>query len=158
MSLIHYVRPFLELGICKESSMARKTKETTTSSRSKKTQVPDPPAVMQVTPEVRPEIHAQVPRDEFRKDVPKIGISAGTSAGTSSGKSAGPSANYAPINLASQNVEEQIRLRAYELYLQRRATAGAGSGDENQDWLIAEREIRSRHGGRNQFSAAAGRA
>jgi hypothetical protein len=154
MSLIHYVRPFLELGICKESSMARKTKETTTSSRSKKTQVPDPPAVMQVTPEVRPEIHAQVPRDEFRKDVPKIGLSTRTSTGTS----AGPSANYAPINLASQSIEEQIRLRAYELYLQRRATAGAGSGDENQDWLIAEREIRSRHGGRNQFSAAAGRA
>jgi Protein of unknown function (DUF2934) len=134
--------------------MARKTKETTSTSRSKKTQVPDSPAVMQVTPEVRPEIHAQVPRDEFRKDVPKIGSSAGRSTGTS----AGPAANYAPINLASQNIEEQIRLRAYELYLQRRATAGAGSGDENQDWLIAEREVRSRQGGRNQFSAAAGRA
>ncbi len=45
------------------------------------------------------------------------------------------------------NLEEEIRRRAYELYLQRRATAGAenGKGDENQDWLIAESEIRSRY-------------
>jgi Protein of unknown function (DUF2934) len=51
------------------------------------------------------------------------------------------------------NLEEEIRRRAYELYLERRATAGAESGDENQDWLVAEREIRSRQGGREQHSA-----
>jgi hypothetical protein len=52
-----------------------------------------------------------------------------------------------PGNGASFNVEEQIRRRAYELYLQRRATAGSESnGDQNQDWLIAEREVRSRLG------------
>jgi hypothetical protein len=46
------------------------------------------------------------------------------------------------------NLEEEIRRRAYELYLQRRATAGNENvnGDENTDWLIAEREIRSRYG------------
>ncbi len=44
------------------------------------------------------------------------------------------------------NLEEEIRRRAYELYLQRAAAAGNGNGDENQDWLIAEREVRSRHG------------
>jgi hypothetical protein len=49
-----------------------------------------------------------------------------------------------PVNLAV-NLEEEIRRRAYELYLERRATAGAESGNEGQDWLIAEREIRSRH-------------
>jgi Protein of unknown function (DUF2934) len=48
------------------------------------------------------------------------------------------------------NLEEEIRRRAYELYLQRAATAGNGNGDENQDWLIAEREIRSRHGSQEQ--------
>ena len=42
------------------------------------------------------------------------------------------------------NLEEEIRRRAYELYLQRRATAGDINGDENQDWLVAEREILSR--------------
>src|SRR5262245_13374694 len=38
------------------------------------------------------------------------------------------------------NVEEQIRLRAYEIYLER----GSTPGNESEDWLIAEREIRSR--------------
>jgi hypothetical protein len=52
-----------------------------------------------------------------------------------------------PSNVVPINLEEEIRRRAYELYLERRATAGGenGNGDENQDWLIAEREIRSRH-------------
>jgi Protein of unknown function (DUF2934) len=56
---------------------------------------------------------------------------------------------------ASVNLEEQIRVRAYELYLQRRATAGSanGSGNENQDWLIAEREILSRNDGPGHHSA-----
>ncbi len=58
----------------------------------------------------------------------------------------GKSANAAPGNLVPSNLEEEIRRRAYELYLQRQAAAGDQSGDENQDWLIAEREIRSRHG------------
>ena len=55
------------------------------------------------------------------------------------------------------NLEEEIRCRAYELYLQRRATAGDqngnGNGNENQDWLVAEREILSRHGGNEHHSA-----
>lgn len=33
--------------------------------------------------------------------------------------------------------EQEIRIRAYEIYLQR----GAESGDEAQDWLQAEREL-----------------
>lgn len=127
--------------------MARKTTENTTTNR-KKTQTPDPPAVMQATPEVQPQIHAQIPHEEFRKDAPKNGTSMGMSAGTL--------ANHAPVNLAGENIEELIRRRAYELYLQRRATAGARNGDQNQDWLIAEREIRSLHGRQKQFSAVAG--
>lgn len=39
------------------------------------------------------------------------------------------------------NLDEEIRHRAYELYLQRN---GQG-GDENGDWLSAEREVRARH-------------
>ena len=60
-----------------------------------------------------------------------------------------------PSNVVPINLEEEIRRRAYELYLERRATAGAetGNGDENQDWLIAEREIRSRHGGQERHTA-----
>jgi hypothetical protein len=148
MSLIHYVRPFLELGICKESCMARKTNETATTNRRKKTQVPDPTAAAQTTSDVQPAVHAQVGTEpsryeEVRKDIPRSGTVA----------------NHVPVDLASENIniEDLIRRRAYELYLHRRATAGAGSGDENQDWLLAEREIRSRQGGgQKQFFAAAG--
>jgi len=60
-----------------------------------------------------------------------------------------------PSNVVSINLEEEIRSRAYELYLERRATAGGenGNGDENQDWLIAEREIRSRRGSQERHTA-----
>jgi Protein of unknown function (DUF2934) len=127
--------------------MARKTDGTATTTRRKKTQIPDPPAAVQVTPDVNPDVRRQlqpqqVAREEVRKDVPRNGTPA----------------NHVPLNLASMNIEEQIRRRAYELYLQRRATAGSETGDQNQDWLIAEREIRSRQGDRGQFGAVAGRA
>ncbi len=39
------------------------------------------------------------------------------------------------------NLEDEIRRRAYELYLQR----GTGSGSEAEDWLTAEREVRHRY-------------
>ena len=39
------------------------------------------------------------------------------------------------------NLDEEIRRRAYELYLQRNGSAG----DPNRDWFIAEREVRARH-------------
>jgi len=54
--------------------------------------------------------------------------------------------NGKTAGLVSANLEQEIRHRAYELYLQRRATAGGGQGDQNQDWLVAENEILSRHG------------
>jgi len=44
------------------------------------------------------------------------------------------------------NLDEEIRLRAYELYLQRNGAAG----DPNRDWFVAEREIRSRYSGHEQ--------
>ncbi len=99
--------------------MARKTTGTTTINRNKKTEPSTQPAATQV---------ASVIPMEVRKN--------------------GKPANEAPanvfVNLGSANLEEEIRRRAYELYLERRATAGGdnGKGDENQDWLIAEREIR----------------
>jgi hypothetical protein len=104
--------------------MARKTTEITTTKRSKKAEVPVSPAAKQAAPEVR--------KPEVRKEVPK---------------------NGKPANLAPANLEEEIRRRAYELYLQRSATASTENGDENQDWLIAEREIRSRAGSQEHHSA-----
>ena len=59
--------------------------------------------------------------------------------------------NLVPSN-RPVNIEEKIRRRAYEIYLERRATASE-NGDQNQDWLVAEREIRSREGRREQQMA-----
>jgi hypothetical protein len=63
--------------------------------------------------------------------------------------------NGKPANLVSVNLEEEIRRRAYELYLQRRATAGNENvnGDENTDWLIAEREIQMRYDSQERRTA-----
>jgi len=44
--------------------------------------------------------------------------------------------------LEPQTEEDEIRLRAYELYEQR----GRQPGRALEDWLIAEREIRALHG------------
>jgi hypothetical protein len=43
-------------------------------------------------------------------------------------------------NQAEVDVEAEIRRRAYELYEQR----GYTPGHENEDWLVAEREILAR--------------
>lgn len=52
-----------------------------------------------------------------------------------------PRKNVIPINRAPMNLEDEIRRRAYELYLQREP----GSGSEAEDWLTAEREVRQRY-------------
>jgi len=45
------------------------------------------------------------------------------------------------VNTSQANLDEEIRRRAYELYLQRNGKAG----DPNRDWIVAEREVRARH-------------
>jgi hypothetical protein len=102
--------------------MPRKTTGTT-STRSKKTATSTPPASVQTGSEV---------------SVPGVSL-------PKNGKG-GQTASVAP----PLNLEEAIRRRAYELYLERRATAGGAIGNENQDWLIAEQEILSRHHGPDQ--------
>jgi len=44
--------------------------------------------------------------------------------------------NVFPINL-----EDEIRRRAYEIYLER----GSTGGSEREDWLLAEHQIRERY-------------
>ena len=48
------------------------------------------------------------------------------------------SAQTAAVVLSLSNLEEAIRLRAYEIYLQR----GCQPGNPHEDWAVAEREIR----------------
>jgi len=47
-----------------------------------------------------------------------------------------PRKDAVPVN----NLEEEIRQRAYELYVER----GGTPGHDSEDWLVAEREVRSR--------------
>jgi hypothetical protein len=58
-------------------------------------------------------------------------------------------ANQGPV---SSNLEEEIRHRAYELYLERRANGG-DAGSPHHDWLTAEREILSRRNTRERKTA-----
>lgn len=44
-------------------------------------------------------------------------------------------------NLVPINLDDEIRRRAYELYLQR----GRSSGHANEDWLVAEHEVMQRY-------------
>ncbi|MGB8010385.1 MAG: DUF2934 domain-containing protein [Terriglobales bacterium] len=104
--------------------MARKTNGSPTTTRSKKTAVSTQPAAVQVAPEINKEVVKAV--------VPQVPTN-------------GKSVNLVPSSLAPSNLEEEIRRRAYELYQQRSATAGSDSGDQNQDWLMAEHEIRARY-------------
>jgi hypothetical protein len=46
----------------------------------------------------------------------------------------------APVNNPSPDLATQIRERAYQLYLER----GSTPGNENEDWLTAEREVLAR--------------
>ena len=45
-------------------------------------------------------------------------------------------------NLSAEPTEEQIRIRAYERYLER----GGGHGMDFEDWLEAKRELRELNG------------
>lgn len=101
--------------------MARKTVGTTTP-RGKKT------APGTETPAVQPAPLQVVP--ELRKNVTPITVAA---------------------KKTSVNLDEEIRRRAYELFLERKGAAG----DPALDWLNAEREVRARYGGANQSALAA---
>lgn len=49
-------------------------------------------------------------------------------------------------NLIPINLEDEIRRRAYELYLER----GSVPGNQEEDWIAAEREVLSRYQQREQ--------
>jgi len=85
--------------------------------------------------EVRPEARAEV-----RSNVTPINVAPVKAAAK---KPQSPS-------MDSANLDEEIRRRAYELFLERNGAAG----DPNADWLVAEREVRARHAGKDSALAA----
>ena len=66
-------------------------------------------------------------------------------------RNGGAAKNVTPINkrISKQtktdstpvNLNEEIRVRAYEIYQER----GDQPGSEHEDWLLAEREVLARH-------------
>ena len=85
---------------------------------------------------------AATPRKRTRKTVAEPTNGNGIHAEKSNGAvetsvTAAPEAIYA----TSPSLEEQIRLRAYHLYLQR----GGRGGSPEQDWLRAKEEICGQH-------------
>jgi hypothetical protein len=112
--------------ICEENCMARKTTGTGTTRGKKTTTPPAEVAPLHTTP-------LQVP--ESRRNVTPISVV---------GKK------------PAVDLDEEIRHRAYELFLERQGAAG----DPANDWITAEREVRARHAGpnHNAFAAAQGRS
>ncbi len=132
--------------------MPRKTDGTTTSRKKKVTPPTETaalqPAPAQVAPEVRSaevrnsEIRStEVRNSEVRDNVTPINVAPIKAA-----------AKKTPATASAQNVnvEEEIRRRAYELFLERQGVAG----DPAADWLVAEREVRARYAGKESAFAA----
>jgi DUF2934 family protein len=51
------------------------------------------------------------------------------------------SRSMASSSMSSEPSEEEVRMRAYQRYLER----GGGHGMDFEDWLEAERELKPRH-------------
>jgi hypothetical protein len=123
MWLIHQFDSFLKLGACKEYSIMAKAKTPRTNAGKTNGETPNT-SVNPVNPSVTADALPEF--REIRKTQPDA------------------RKNIVPINL-----EEEIRRRAYELWEQH----GRVSGQENEHWLLAEREVRERYRAQHQQSA-----
>jgi hypothetical protein len=166
MSLIHYVKPFLDLGICKEYSMARKTTGNVASTRGKKMGAIVPPAELQssagVSAEASEASNEAVQDMRNGKSAAPVPINQRTmnqhsvtqnSPGQNSLNQNSPNQSSPNQSSINPELEEEIRHRAYELFLQRQAKGEDVSGDPHRDWLTAEREILARNGRQGRKSA-----
>jgi hypothetical protein len=129
---------FLDLGICKEyPNMARSrpvptSKASPTNSNKEQTSASNPAKLPDVKPIAEGITPAEVGAEARITPEPrKLEV-----VKTEPRKNA-----VAPVNLAPVGLEDEIRRRAYELYLQR----GPASGSEAEDWLTAEAEVRQRY-------------
>ena len=116
--------------------MARKSSEMTTP-RSRKTAKPAETATVQPTPgTAAPEILGRVNAAAVTTNTPApIAVMPVKTSARPAG------ANVSGGNQSRVNLDEEIRRRAYELYLQRNGS----NGDPVGDWFVAEREVRARH-------------
>lgn len=136
--------------------MARKTTGNGVTARSKKSETPLQTVGMPGTTDVSAEISNEGPQ-EIRNAKPVNPINSPVPINQNSLNQNSlnqNSLNQAAANQGSSNanLEEEIRHRAYELYLERRAKGG-DAGSSHQDWLTAEREILSRRNTRERKTA-----
>jgi hypothetical protein len=123
--------------------MARKTTGNDAITRSKRTDTPLQPVGIEGVSKGSAEVSNAVPL-EIRNGKP---VNSPVPINQNSLSQA--AANQGSISL---NLEEEIRHRAYELYLERRANGG-DAGSPHHDWLTAEREILSRRNSRERKTA-----
>ena len=131
--------------------MARKTTGNGVTSRSKRTETPLQPVEMKGAPDISAQVSNEdrKNKNEVRNGKPinnPVPINQNSINQNSVNQNAG---NQDPTGA---NLEEEIRQRAYDLYMERRANGG-DTGDPHQDWLTAEREILSRRKSRDRKSA-----
>jgi hypothetical protein len=130
---------FLNLGICKEYPIMARSKSTP-GSKANRTNANQNQTDNSNLPEVNAVVAGATPAEVAAAEVKKAPAPRKMEVVRSEPRK--NSALPTPINL-----EDEIRRRAYELYLQR----GTAPGSEAEDWLNAEREVKQRY--RQQQSA-----
>ena len=131
--------------------MARKTTGNGVAARSKKSETSLETVGVPGTTDVSSEISNEG-RQEIRNAKPVNPINSPVPINQNSLKQNSLSQAAANQGSINANLEDEIRYRAYELYLERRANGG-DAGSSHQDWLTAEREILSRRNSRERKSA-----
>jgi Protein of unknown function (DUF2934) len=130
---------FINLGICKEYPNMTRSKSTSGGKSNRSSTNPQeqpntssPANIPEVNAAAAGTTAAEAAAEvKVAPEPRKLGV-----VKTEPRKKAAPPVNVVPINL-----EDEIRRRAYELYLLR----GTAPGSEAEDWLTAEREIKQRY-------------
>jgi Protein of unknown function (DUF2934) len=158
MWLLHQFDSLFHLGVCKEYPIMAKTKTPrTTSPRIKKngTELPVTPVVAAAgetpAPEVRIEASARPEVKAQAVKTPAVQTPVAKPAEIKSVEAKDPRKPFSEVRrmVVPINLEEEIRRRAYQLYEER----GCTPGHEDDDWLVAEREILTRYTTQRQHSA-----
>jgi hypothetical protein len=141
--------------------MPRKAGSSTTTRRKKTDAVPEVPAQgapqntapeIVAAPEPMKTLGPQLVKEAPVKDLSANDAGKNGKAFAAAAASGGSVSSASNGNAVHGSIEDEIRRRAYEIY-QQRARNGQHAGDQNQDWLIAEREVRSRFTGSRTTSA-----